>query len=71
MIEIRQWNLLFGNSGLILGFENGVGQLHENDSATIFIPPAYGYQDRITGDGDIPPNSALVFGLEILRISNL
>lgn len=61
----------YGNSGLIPGFESGVGQLHENDSATIFIPPAYGYQDKTAGDGDIPPNSVLIFGLEILKVSNL
>jgi len=57
-----------GNGQLIKGFEMGVNQLHENDSATIFIPSIYGYGS--SADGPIPANSILVFGLEVLRISN-
>jgi len=58
----------YGDGQLIVGFEMGVSQLHENDSATIFIPAIYGYGNQ-TRDG-IPANSVLLFGLDILRISN-
>ena len=58
----------FGQGGVISGFEMGISQLHENDSATIFIPSIYGYGDKEIGD--IPANSVLVFGLDISRISN-
>ena len=52
------------------GFAMGIKQLHENDSATIFIPSIYGYGDVAKGE-DIPANSVLVFGLDLTRVSNL
>ena len=58
----------YGSGGLIPGFEMGVAKLHENDSATIFIPSIYGYGG--SAKGDIPANSVLVFGLDMLRVSN-
>ncbi len=58
----------FGGGNLIIGFELGVSKLHENDSATIFIPSIYGYKDQPQGEL-IPANSVLVFGLEILKIT--
>ena len=61
-------DFIYGNSEVIVGFEMGVSQLHENDSATIFIPSIYGYKD--VAQNDIPANSVLVFGLDISRISN-
>lgn len=54
---------------IIDGFQMGISQLHENDSATIFVPSIYGYKDQ--DRGVIPPNSILVFGLDIIRISNV
>ena len=59
----------YGNGELIVGFEMGVSQLHENDSATIFIPSIYGYAGQ--AQGEIPANSVLVFGLDIIRITNI
>lgn len=61
-------NFTYGNGDLIVGFELGVTWLHENDSATFFIPSIYGYKDA--AQGDIPANSVLVFGVDIKRISN-
>ena len=54
-------------SRTIPGFELGVSFLHDQDSATIFIPSNYGYKDNNEIPG-IPPNSVLVFGLDILSI---
>ena len=62
------FDFTYGSGGSIVGFEMGVAQLHENDSATIFIPSIYGYGDE--AKEDIPANSALIFGLDMLRISN-
>lgn len=58
----------YGRGELIPGFEIGVSQLHENDSATIFIPAILGYGDE--ANGGVPANSVLIFGLDIVRISN-
>lgn len=60
----------FGAGNVIPGFEMGITNLHENDSATIFIPSIYGYGENAQGDA-IPANAVLVFGLDIKRISNL
>ena len=61
-------NFTFGNGELIVGFELGISQLHEDDSASIFIPSIYGYGEN--AQGDIPANSVLIFGLDILSVSN-
>jgi FKBP-type peptidyl-prolyl cis-trans isomerase FkpA len=61
-------NFTFGNGELIVGFELGISQLHEEDSATIFIPSIYGYGG--VAQGEIPANSVLIFGLDILSVTN-
>lgn len=70
VFDASSMNFTFGSGGLIKGFEMGVANLHENDSATIFIPSIYGYGGNAQGDA-IPANSILLFGLDITRISNL
>jgi FKBP-type peptidyl-prolyl cis-trans isomerase FkpA len=52
----------------VIGFELGLTHLHENDSATIFVPSVYAYKD--VARGEIPANSILVFGIDVLRVSN-
>lgn len=57
-----------GSSSLISGFEAGVSQLHEQDSATILIPSVYAYGK--SGSGTIiPANTALRFGLDVQSIT--
>ncbi len=52
---------------LIIGFEMGLTNLHDKDSASIFIPSIYAYGS--TGSGStIPANAPLVFGLDILNV---
>lgn len=70
VFDASSMNFTYGSGSLIKGFEMGVANLHENDSATIFVPSIYGYKDAAQGE-DIPANSILVFGLDITRISNL
>lgn len=57
---------VLGSGSLIPGFEAGVAQLHEMDSATILIPSGYAYGN--VAKGSIPANSPLVFGLDVLSI---
>lgn len=52
----------FGEGDVIIGFELGMANIHEGDSATFFVPSTYGYQDREVGS--IPPNSVLVFSVD-------
>ncbi len=57
----------FGNkTGLIPGFLEGLEQLSFGDKAILFIPSYLGYGQAGAG-GVIPPNSNLVFEIEILE----
>lgn len=60
----RPLNFTFGDASLIIGFELGLVNLHEGDSATFFVPSTYGYQDE--EKGPIPSNSVLVFSVDNL-----
>ncbi|MDZ7604839.1 MAG: FKBP-type peptidyl-prolyl cis-trans isomerase [Cyclobacteriaceae bacterium] len=51
---------------LIPGFELGVRELNNLDSATIFVPSIYGYGAKASGT--IPANSVLVFGIKIVSV---
>ncbi|MDR2221299.1 MAG: peptidylprolyl isomerase [Flavobacteriaceae bacterium] len=50
-------------TGLIPGFIEGIEQMKKGDKAVIFIPAHLAYGER--GVGPIPPNTDLVFELEI------
>ena len=52
--------------GLIPGFLEGVNLLSFGDKATLFIPSNLGYGERGAGDV-IPPNSNIIFEIEILE----
>lgn len=54
-------------TGLIPGFIEGIEQMKIGDKATIFIPSHLGYGE--TGVGPIPPNTDLVFELEIVELN--
>jgi FKBP-type peptidyl-prolyl cis-trans isomerase FkpA len=56
-----------GQGFLIPGWEEGVMKMRQGDKATIYIPSylAYGEQGS---PGAIPPNSVLVFDLELVRV---
>jgi len=52
---------------LVPGFNEALRLMRPGDVWYIYIPPELGYGDRDTG-GPIPPNSVLVFKLEMLEI---
>lgn len=53
---------------LIAGFKEGLLTLKVGDKARVFIPSALGYGERGAGDV-IPPNSDLIFDIEITGIA--
>ena len=56
----------YGNkSGLIPGFLEGINLMNLGDKAVFFIPANLGYGEK-GANGVIPPNSNLIFELEIL-----
>ncbi len=62
------FKMIFNKSArLIAGFREGMLQLKEGDKAMLFIPSELGYGARGAGDV-IPPNSDLIFLIEIVQI---
>ncbi|MBI1224386.1 MAG: hypothetical protein GC192_04035 [Bacteroidetes bacterium] len=57
-----------GNHEVIKGLDHGVQLLQKGTTATLFLPPALGYQQY--GAQDVPPNAALIYEVELLDVMN-
>ena len=55
-----------GRGILIVGFEYAIEQMEEGDKATVIIPSLFGYGN--SASGDIPPNSPLIFELDLIQV---
>lgn len=58
-----------GVGQVIRGWDEGVPQLSLGERALLTISPDYGYGARGVGGGLIPPNSTLIFDVELLKIN--
>lgn len=54
----------FALSGLITGWQEGIPLLKKGGKGTFFLPSALGY--GIYGSGPIPPNTVLIFDIELV-----
>lgn len=54
----------FSLSGLIEGWQEGIPLLKKGGKGTFFVPSALGYGP--SGAGSIPPNSVLIFEIELV-----
>lgn len=61
------FSVVLGNGGVIKGWEEGLALMKKGTKGTLYIPSglAYGAQDR---SPTIPPNSILVFDMDILNV---
>lgn len=57
-----------GEGRLIKGWEQGVSGMREGGKRSLIIPPELGYGMRNIQEGLIPPNSTLLFEVELVRV---
>jgi len=61
------FSFTIGNGEVIRGWDEGVAKMSLGEIALLRISPEFGYGARGAGD-DIPPNSPLLFQVELLGI---
>ena len=63
----RTFKFTYGKTSLIEGFNEIVSYLREGDKVRVTIPSELGYGSKGAGS-DIPPDSDLVFEIEVLNV---
>ncbi|GLQ46616.1 peptidyl-prolyl cis-trans isomerase [Dyella lipolytica] len=63
----RPLNFTLGANEVVSGMDSGVKGMRVGGKRTLIIPSSLGYGHRGAGS-DIPPNSALVFDVELLEV---
>ena len=66
----RPFTFVLGNGEVIKGWDEGVARMKVGGKRQLHIPPNLGYGENGTPDGTIPPNSALIFDVQLLAIQN-
>jgi peptidylprolyl isomerase len=57
-----------GAGRVIKGWDEGVASMKIGGQRKLVIPPDLGYGPRGAGGGQIPPNSTLIFDVELVSI---
>lgn len=64
----KPFGIIAGGGAVIPGFDEGVLGMAVGEQRQIIIPPKLGYGEKGAGRGVIPPNSTLIFELELMEL---
>lgn len=64
----RPFTFALGNGEVIRGWDEGVAGMKVGGKRQLHIPPELGYGEGGTPDGTIPPNSILIFDVQLLTV---
>jgi FKBP-type peptidyl-prolyl cis-trans isomerase FkpA len=64
----RPFEFLLGARQVIRGWDLGVAGMKVGGKRTLIIPSELGYGSRGAGNGEIPPDSDLIFDIELLQV---
>jgi len=64
----QPFSFTLGEGRVIQGWDIGVVGMKEGGKRKLTIPPEFGYGDTVAAGGKIPPNSTLIFEIELLKV---
>jgi len=64
--QIETFNFKLGAGQVIAGWEQGISGMKEGGKRRLVIPATFGYGE--TEQGPIPPNSMLIFDVELIQV---
>ena len=64
--KLQPFSFPLGAGAVITGWDEGIGLLNQGSKATFFVPSDLAYGEA--GRGSIPPNSPLVFYVELKEV---
>jgi peptidylprolyl isomerase len=64
----RPFSFRVGTKQVIPGWDEAVLDMKTGEKRLVVLPPELAYGERGAGDGAIPPNSFLIFEMELVRI---
>lgn len=67
----QPFSFVLGAGQVIQGWDEGVAGMKVGGKRTLTIPPELGYGNQNVGGGLIPPNSTLIFEVELMDVKGV